>query len=173
MYIFPIVHLRERLYQMSTYEWVRNLYNFTNIKNNIHNVLLAEAKILKKFFDDSWSSCLFEVIFLVYCPHCPPKTKIIVHVYLWINTQFIQAKYPEKIKAITRDKIDMEQQLKPVADITKAVLSWGFSCGGRKKVGRLPLSRILLYCSKKHETGTKGSLTWNCLKDANFAKWIQ
>ena len=76
------------------------------------------------------SLCLFGVIFCIYCPHCTPKKKIIVNVYLWLNTLFIQEEYPGKSKAITRNKTDMEQQLKPIASLTKAVLFWGFSSVG-------------------------------------------
>ena len=50
---FPIVHLREGLYQMSTHEWVCNLYKLSIVQKKFYNGLLAEPKIVKKFCYDS------------------------------------------------------------------------------------------------------------------------
>ena len=109
----------------------------------------------------------------IYCPHCTHKKRIIVNIYLWLNTQFIQEEYPGKGKAITRDKTEVVQQLKPVASLTKAVLFWGFSSVGVE--GRWGDFHFLESCyivakDIKHD---EGSLTYNCLKDADFVNWIQ
>ena len=104
-------------------------------------------------------SCLFGVIFCVYCPHCPPKRKIIVNIYLWVNVHFIQAEYHEKNKAITTEETHQIWKInsESLPGLLKLFIWW--RVGG--ELGRLPLSRICYIVAR--EMKHKLKVAWDVI----------